>query len=103
MTYEKAGKIAAEVLQYGKRLIKPGVKLTEVSNKIEEKIASLKALPAFPPQISMNNIAAHYYPDEKDETEFKETDIVKLDIGVHVKGHIADTACTINLSEKDKP
>ena len=97
--YIKAGKIAAETLQFGKKLISPGVKLLEVSQKIDEKIESLQASPAFPPQISINNIAAHYCPDLNEKTEFKEGDLVKLDLGVHINGHIADNALTINLGE----
>lgn len=99
MSYEKAGKTAAEVLKYGKSLIKVDAKLSEVTNKIEEKIESLKASPAFPPQISINEIAAHYYSDDKDDSKFKKGDLVKLDIGIHVDGFIADTATTIDLGD----
>ncbi len=98
MSYEEAGKIAAEVLQYSKRLVREDVPLFLVVKQIEAKIAELKAKPAFPPQISINNIAAHYYPDETDNTRFQEGDLVKLDIGVHIDGYIADNAVTINLS-----
>lgn len=101
MSYEKAGKVAAEVLEFSKKLVKPGVSLYEVSKKIEEKISSLKANPAFPPQISINTIAAHYCPDKNDETVFKDFDLVKIDIGVHINGYIADTACTVNLGNKN--
>ncbi|MAG53007.1 MAG: type II methionyl aminopeptidase [Nanoarchaeota archaeon] len=99
MTYEKAGKIAAETLQYGKRLIKVGTPLIEVTSKVEEKIAALKGKTAFPPQISINNIAAHYCPDKNEDTVFKESDLVKLDLGVHIDGHIADNALTVNLGD----
>ncbi|MBU2639723.1 MAG: type II methionyl aminopeptidase [Nanoarchaeota archaeon] len=102
MSYEKAGKIAAEALQYGRRLIKPGIKLSEVVKKVEEKIIADKGAFAFPPQISMNNITAHYYPDPSDDTEFKEEDLVKLDLGVQINGHIADTALTVDLSENNE-
>lgn len=97
MSYEKAGKIAAETLQFGKRLIKEDVLLSDVAKQVEDKISSLKAKPAFPPQISVNNIAAHYCPDDDEKTKFKEGDVVKLDLGVHIDGHIADNAVTINL------
>ena len=99
--YEKAGKLAAEVLQYGKKLIKPGVKLIDVTDKVEKKIESLKVSPAFPPQLSINNVAAHYCPDINETTEFKENDLVKLDLGVHIKGHLADNAVTIDLGNKN--
>ena len=97
MTYEKAGKIAAETLQLGRKLVQEGVLLSDVTRQVEDKIKALNAKPAFPPQISINNIAAHYYPDEDDELKFERGDLVKLDLGVHIDGYIADNAVTINL------
>ena len=95
--HEKAGKIAAEVLVFGKKLIKEGAVLGDVSNKVEEKIKKLKGEIAFPCQISINEVAAHYCPDFNDMTVIKKGDLVKLDLGVHVKGKIADTACSIDV------
>ncbi len=97
MTYEKAGRIAAETLLFGKKLVQEGVLLSDVARQIEAKILSLNAKTAFPPQISINNIAAHYYPDKDDNLTFEKKDLVKLDIGVHVNGFIADNAFTVNL------
>lgn len=95
--YKKAGKIAKEALAYGKELIKKGNKVLDVCNKIEEKIFELGAKPAFPAQISMNEIAAHYCPEDKDETKF-EDQLVSLDVGVHVDGYVGDNACSVDLS-----
>lgn len=95
--YKKAGKIASEALAYGKELIKKDAKVLDVCNKVEEKIISLGALPAFPAQISMNEIAAHYCPEDDDENVFSDQ-LVSLDVGVHVDGCIGDNACTVDLS-----
>ncbi|MFA6461651.1 MAG: type II methionyl aminopeptidase [Candidatus Woesearchaeota archaeon] len=97
--YLKAGKIAAECLQYGSSLIKEGVKVREVLEKVEEKIVSLGGKPAFPAQISLNEFAAHSCSDLNDVTILKDQ-VVKLDIGVHIDGYIADTALTVDLSGK---
>src|SRR3989344_3118135 len=99
--YRKAGKITAEAREYGRSLIKTGKPLLEASEKIEEKIFSLGGKPAFPAQISLNEVAAHYCSTPDDKTIFRENDLVKLDIGVHVEGYVADTAVSIDLS-KDK-
>ncbi len=95
--YKKAGKIAKDVLGYGKELIRKGAKVLDVCNKIEEKIFSLGAKPAFPVQISMNETAAHFCPEDSNEDVFSDQ-VVSLDIGVHIDGYIGDTACTIDLS-----
>jgi len=97
MSYEKAGKIAGEALLYGKKLIKEGEKLVEITKKVEEKIKELKGEIAFPAQISINEIAAHYCPDINDETIIKNGDLVKLDIGAHVDGDIGDTALSVDV------
>ena len=95
--YRLAGKIAAEARDYGSSLIKPGVKLLDVAEKIEKKIKEKGADIAFPVNISINEIAAHYTPRHNDELVFNRGDIVKLDVGVHVDGFIADTALTIEV------
>jgi len=46
----------------------------------------------------LNSQAAHYTPTEKDPLRFSRGDIVKLDVGVHVDGFIADTAATVEIS-----
>ena len=94
---EKAGKIASEALKFGEKLIKVDGSLLDVVNKVEDKIISLGGGLAFPTQISINEIAAHYNPSVNDELKFKKEDIAKLDIGVHVNGYIADTALSIDL------
>ena len=100
--YREAGKIAKIVREEGKKLVKPGIKLIEVAETIEKRIKELGGIPAWPLNISINEIAAHYSPTQEDNTIIKEDDLVKLDIGVSVDGYIADTATTIALSEKDK-
>lgn len=96
----KAGKIAAEALEYGKSMIRPGVKLVDVCDEVEKKIKSLGGEMAFPVQISMNDVAAHFCPNEDDETVFKDQ-IVSIDVGVSVDGFIGDTALTVDLSGKN--
>ena len=93
----KAGKIAAKALEYGKNLVKPEVLLLEIAEKIENKIMELGAKPAFPVNISINEIAAHSIPKHNDESKFKEGNLIKLDVGAHIEGCIGDTAATISL------
>lgn len=97
----KAGKIAAQALEFAKSLVKPGVKLVEVCDKTEEKIKQLGGKLAFPVQISLNDTAAHFCPDQDDETVFKDQ-LVSIDVGVHIDGFIGDNALTIDLSGENK-
>jgi methionyl aminopeptidase len=98
--YIRAGKIAAEALEYGRGLVKPGLKVLDCAEKIEAKIVSLGGIPAFPVNISFDETAAHYTPAPNDPLLF-DRQVVKLDVGVHVGGCVGgDTAATIDLSGK---
>ncbi|MCK4583695.1 type II methionyl aminopeptidase, partial [Candidatus Bathyarchaeota archaeon] len=49
---------------------------------------------AFPTNVDINSVAAHYVSPIDDVTLVPERSLVKLDVGVHVEGYIADTATT---------
>lgn len=97
--YIKAGRIAAKVIDNCKYLVKPGKNILELAEEIERNIINLGGEPAFPVNIGINNIAAHYTPEKKESISFKEGDIVKIDVGVHIDGYIGDTAITISLGD----
>jgi len=99
--YTRAGEIAAQVLNYAKGIVKENMLVVELAEKIDKKIAELGAKPAFPVNISINDMAAHYHPLLNDKLTIKEEDYVKIDIGVHVDGYIGDTATTVRLAGKD--
>lgn len=97
---KKAGKIAQEVVAYAKEIVKPGVELFEVASKIDEKIEELGGKPAFPVNLSVNEIAAHSTPKPGDTDVAR--GLLKVDIGVHVDGYVADTAFSVNLDSGDE-
>jgi len=96
--YEAAGRIAFEVLQEGKRLAKPGLPLLELAEKLESLIREKGAKPAFPVNLSLNDIAAHYTPEFQDKAVIGEKDLLKIDVGAQVDGFIGDTAATVDFS-----
>lgn len=96
----KAGKIAQEVKTYAKSLIKKDMLLLEIATKIEDKIFELGGEPAFPTNLSINEIAAHYTPSYDDET--KASGLLKVDLGVQINGWIADTAFSIDLENSEE-
>ncbi|MBY9005429.1 MAG: type II methionyl aminopeptidase [Candidatus Lokiarchaeota archaeon] len=97
---EKAGEIAKKVKEYIKPKIKVGSKALDIISDTEEKIKDLGGLCAFPVNIGINNIAAHYTSPLKDDgLIINENDLVKIDLGVHIEGYLVDTAFTINFNE----
>jgi methionyl aminopeptidase len=97
-SYRKAGKIASQTLGWASKLVKPGVRHLDIADGIESRLAEEGVESAFPVNISINDAAAHQTPKYADTTVFGDSDVVKLDLGVHVGGYIADTAVTVDLS-----
>jgi methionyl aminopeptidase len=95
--YKRAGKIAAEARDYGVSLLKPGALVLDIATNVEKKITEQGAGLAFPVNIALNTLAAHYSPWHADPLTLKKGDVVKLDVGAHVDGYIADTAVTVEL------
>lgn len=96
--YKRAGEIAKRAREYAEKIVKPGAKLLELAEAIEGEIRRLGGEPAFPVNIGVNHIAAHYTPTPDDRSAVPDNSVVKVDIGVHVDGYIADTAATVCLS-----
>jgi len=99
-SYKQAGQIAKQVIAYAKELIKPNMPLLEIAQKIDAKIYELGGQLAFPVNLSINEIAAHYHPTLEDET--KAQGLLKVDIGVHINGFIADTAFSLDLTPNNQ-
>jgi len=99
-SYKQAGEIAQKLRKYVREIVKPDVPLIELAQKIHKKIEELEAQPAFPVNLSIDDIAAHYHPTLDDET--KASGLLKIDIGIHINGFIADTALSIDLSPDGK-
>ncbi len=96
-----AGAIAKQVRAFGKSLISPGASYNEVIAQIHKKIIELGARAAFPPQIALDAVAAHFLPQPGYDIIFSK-EMVKLDIGICVNGAIGDCAVTVDLSGENQ-
>jgi len=96
-SYVRAGEIAREVKEFVREMIKPGMKLIDIAEGIDAKILELGGEFAFPVNLSLNEVAAHFTPATGDESIAE--GILKVDIGVAVDGFIADTAISFDLTE----
>lgn len=98
--YIEAGKIAKEVMEFCKGFVKPGLKLIDIALAVDDKIKELGGDFAFPVNLSLDEIAAHFTPEAGDETIAE--GILKVDFGVCVNGFIADCAFSVDLTEDKK-
>jgi methionyl aminopeptidase len=97
--FVKAGKLTAEARKFAEGQIKEGTKLLDIANAIESKIKQLGGKSAFPVNISINEIAAHYVPKVNDTTILKKGDLVKVDFGVHIDGCAGDIAFSVSIGK----
>jgi methionyl aminopeptidase len=96
-SYIKAGKIAQEIKKFVIDFVKPKMKLIEIAKAIDNKIFELGGKSAFPVNLSLNEIAAHFTPENN--CEIIAEGLLKIDIGVAINGFIADTAISLDLTE----
>jgi methionyl aminopeptidase len=97
--YLEAGRIASRVLARSLPLVKAGASFAGVVEEVEDQVRSAGAGLAFPLNLSLNEAAAHDTASEGDDRVFQAGDVVKMDLGVHLEGYIADTAGTVDLGE----
>jgi len=97
-----AGRIAARALKVISSKIKPGMKVLEICESLERFIRKQDAMPSFPVNVSINEIAAHYTSPYGDRTILRNGDIVKIDLGACIAGALSDTAKTFPVGSVDK-
>jgi methionyl aminopeptidase len=107
--YRQGAEIHRQVRQFAQsELIKPGASLLSIAEGIEDGVRALtghqgletgdglKAGMGFPTGLCLNNVAAHWTPNPREKDVFlKESDVLKVDFGVHVNGRIVDSAFTV--------
>ena len=96
--YKTSGRITKEVRDVVKSRVKAGMGYLEACELVEGEIRKRKGAAAFPVGIGVNQVTAHYAPQEGDPGAFLESDLVKVDFGVHVDGYVTDTAVSVTLN-----
>ena len=104
----KAGRLAAEVLDYAESLATPGVTTDFIDQKVHKMIVDAGAYPSplnyggFPKSVctSLNECICHGIPDD---TVLLDGDIINIDVTVFLDGHHGDTSRTVlvgNVSDE---
>jgi methionyl aminopeptidase len=92
--FKKSGKILRETREEMVKHVREKMPIIEVCEKAEELIRQKGGKPAFPCNVSINEVAAHYTSPPEDRNIIPEKSVVKVDIGVQVDGYVTDTAFT---------
>jgi methionyl aminopeptidase len=101
--FKLSGKILRETREEMKLYVKENMPIIEVCEKVESTIRNKGGKPAFPCNVSINEIAAHYTSPPGDDKKIPPNSIVKVDLGVHVDGYVTDTAFTACFNLDLKP
>ena len=96
--FEKSGRILSEMREYVKQMSIQGKSVLQICDDVERKIIELGARSAFPCNVGINEVAAHYTSPKDDETTVPDGSIVKIDFGVELDGCITDTAISRSLN-----
>lgn len=96
--YIEAGEVIKKARKKARSVAEPGTDFKTIAEDIEGLIRDEGLETAFPVNLSVNNEAAHYSPGIEGSRVMKESDVLKIDIGAHSDGYIADTALTVNPS-----
>jgi methionyl aminopeptidase len=95
--WRRAARISAAAREVGSDAAVPGARRRDVAEAVESYIRSQGAQPAFPANLSRNVEAAHFTPPPDDEETLAKGDVLKVDVGAHLDGAIADTAVTVEV------
>ncbi|KAJ2476435.1 Methionine aminopeptidase 2 [Coemansia sp. RSA 2131] len=105
----RAAEVHRQVRRHAQSVIRPGMDLTTIADMIENGTRTLveangfESGIGFPTGLSINHCAAHYTPNAGDHVVIQNDDVLKVDFGVHVNGHIIDSAFTMSWNDRYAP
>ena len=85
-----------------KTCVQENMLVIDVCEKVEGLIRAKGGKPAFPCNVSINEVAAHYTSPPNDTLRIPEGSTVKVDLGVHVDGYVTDTAFTVSFNPEGR-
>jgi methionyl aminopeptidase len=100
--FRLSGKILRETREEIKDFVREDMPIIEICEKAETLIREKGGKPAFPCNVSINEVAAHYTSPPDDDKRIPRKSVVKVDIGVHVDGYLTDTAVTVCFDQEYK-
>ncbi|MDR2203084.1 MAG: type II methionyl aminopeptidase [Nitrososphaerota archaeon] len=100
--FRLSGKILCEAREEMRGYIKEGMLVIDVCERAEGLIRSKGGVPAFPCNVSIDEVAAHYTSPPGDVSVIPVGSTVKVDMGVQVDGYVTDTAFTVSFNSEGR-
>ena len=95
--FRLSGKILRETREEMRSQVHENMPIIDVCEKVEGLIRAKGGKPAFPCNVSINEVAAHYTSPPDDKNTIPAGSTVKVDLGVQVDGYVTDTAFTVSF------
>jgi methionyl aminopeptidase len=100
--FRLSGKILRETRDEMRTYVKENMLIVDVCERVEGLIRAKGGKPAFPCNVSINEVAAHYTSPPDDKLMIPADSTVKVDLGVHVDGYVTDTAFTVSFNSEGR-
>lgn len=100
--FRLSGKILRETREEMRNFVKENMPIIDVCEQAEGLIRKKGGKPAFPVNVSIDEVAAHYTSPPDDKSTIPAGSTVKVDIGVQVDGYVTDTAFTAAFSPEGR-
>ncbi|HKZ98276.1 MAG TPA: type II methionyl aminopeptidase [Thermoplasmata archaeon] len=97
----RAGRVSREAREHAVDLVEDGALLLDVAEAVEDVFRKRGLRPAFPTCLSIDEVAAHYTPTHDDPLRLRRGNVVKIDLGAHLDGYVADTALTVEVGTRN--
>jgi methionyl aminopeptidase len=97
-----SGKILRETREVMRTQVHENMAVIEICEKVEGLIRSKGGKPAFPCNVSINEVAAHYTSPPEDTMTIPKGSTVKVDLGVQIDGYVTDTAFTVSFNPEGR-
>jgi methionyl aminopeptidase len=102
-SFKKSGEIVARLRKEVPAIAKPGVAAIQICQELEQKMRDHGGKPAFPVNVGINEVAAHYTSPPGDSLTVPAGCLAKIDFGVQVDGYVTDTSVTVCFEPKFEP
>jgi len=100
--FRLSGRILRDTREEIRSFVRENMPIIEVCEKTEAIIRAKGGKPAFPCNVSINEVAAHYTSPPEDKSIIPDGSTVKVDLGVHIDGYVSDTAVTVSFSAEGR-
>ena len=102
-SFKKSGEIVARLRREVPSIAKPGIPAIKICEELEQKMRDRGGKPAFPVNVGINEVTAHYTSPPGDPLTIPPGCLAKIDFGVQIDGYVTDTSVTVCFETRLEP